>query len=30
MEREYTVIANTREDLPALEAEITASCTYYK
>lgn len=25
MEREYTVIANTREDLPALEAEITAS-----
>jgi subtilisin family serine protease len=25
MEKEYTVIANTREDLPALEAEITAS-----
>ena len=25
MEREYTVIANTREDLPALETEITAS-----
>ena len=25
MEREYTVIANSREDLPALEAEITAS-----
>ncbi len=25
MEREYTVVANTREDLPALEAEITAS-----
>ena len=25
MEREYTVIANTREDLPALEADITAS-----
>ena len=24
-EKEYTVIANTREDLPALEAEITAS-----
>jgi subtilisin family serine protease len=25
MEKEYTVIANTREDLPALETEITAS-----
>lgn len=25
MEKEYTVIANTREDLPALEADITAS-----
>ena len=25
MEKEYTVIANTREHLPALEAEITAS-----
>ena len=25
MEKEYTVIANTREDLPDLEAEITAS-----
>jgi subtilisin family serine protease len=25
MEKEYTVIANTREDLPELEAEITAS-----
>lgn len=25
MEREYTVIANTREDLPVLEVEITAS-----
>jgi subtilisin family serine protease len=25
MEKEYTVIANTREDLPVLEAEITAS-----
>ena len=25
IEKEYTVIANTREDLPALEAEITAS-----
>ena len=25
MEKEYTVIANTREDLPTLEAEITAS-----
>ena len=25
MEKEYTVIANTREDLPALETDITAS-----